>query len=70
VLAVGPIGSRSDTLFLWKTPGGYVWCGCFRGTIVEFLSCVDNTHGDNEHGRAYRAVIHAFKAMGGANAAV
>ncbi|MDY5287631.1 MAG: hypothetical protein SPH11_07760 [Lentihominibacter sp.] len=38
-----------------------VMCGCFFGTIDEFAEQVEKTHGDNEHGRAYKLAIELAK---------
>jgi hypothetical protein len=39
-----------------------VLAGCFWGTLEAFATAVEQTHGDNEYGRYYRAVIGAAKA--------
>ena len=55
-LFIGPIGSARGTLEIWPTKDGIFFKrGCFCGTAQEFLAAVGKTHGDNEHGRAYRA---------------
>ena len=63
VFAVSRIGSRNgQTTFARLDDGSvYVWCGCFRGTLDEFAARVQETHGDNEHGRAYRMAIELAK---------
>jgi hypothetical protein len=35
--------------------------GCFTGTIEEFLSAVEKTHGDNMYGKIYRTAIEMAK---------
>ena len=58
IFQIGPIGSRSDTLIIFHTNKGlYAKAGCFFGTSEEFLAKVQEHHGDNEHGRNYRAAI-------------
>lgn len=58
VLTVGPIGSRSATLTAYVTDAGaYVRTGCFWDTLDAFRAAVTATHGDNKHGREYRAAI-------------
>ena len=59
----GPGGSRQDMLWanirenvLW------LYTGCFAGTAKQFEVAVAATHGDNEHGRYYRAMLAAAKA--------
>lgn len=34
-----------------------VGTGCFWGTIDEFAAAVEKTHGDNEHGKAYKLAM-------------
>ena len=66
-LFIGPIGSANGTLEAWPTEDGlYFRRGCFFGTPAEFLSAVEKTHGDNEHGRAYRAAVEFIKTVKGA----
>ena len=56
IFIIGPIGSRDAyTTFCKSKVGGIiVSCGCFKGSLDEFLKKVSETHGDNEHGKAYR----------------
>jgi hypothetical protein len=35
--------------------------GCFWGTLDEFSTAVDKTHGDNKHGKIYRSWIALVK---------
>ena len=66
-LFIRPIGSANGTLEAWPTEDGlYFRRGCFFGTPAEFLSAVEKTHGDNEHGRAYRAAVEFIKTVKGA----
>jgi len=61
-LTIGPIGSReSFTTFYWTENGISVSCGCFTGKLDEFAAKVDETHGDNRYGKAYKAAIEAVK---------
>ena len=39
----------------------FVTTGCFKGTIDEFEKAVEETHGNNEHGKAYRLAIELAK---------
>ena len=57
ILNVGPIGSRNEftTFFRTKDRKIKVSCGCFLGTIDEFLEKVEQTHGDSKHAIVYRA---------------
>ena len=66
LLMLGPIGSRAGTLYAtWHKDDIHVRAGCFAGTLAEFAAAVEKTHGDNEHGRAYRAAIALIKARAG-----
>ena len=53
------IGSRdSQIIIYWNCYGNsLINCGCFSGTIYDFLKSVENTHGDNEYGVRYRGLI-------------
>lgn len=63
IWSCGPGGSRYDMChFVQHDHGLMVNCGCFWGTLAEFEAAVEKTHGDNEYGRYYRAVIEAAKA--------
>ena len=54
-LTVGPIGSGDKHTTFFKLLGGNVGvkCGCFGGTIEEFLEKVAETHKDTDHAVAY-----------------
>ena len=56
VLCISPIGSRNDITTFFKTKDGNICvkCGCFRGTIDEFLEAVSKKHDENKHAKAYR----------------
>lgn len=62
IFRVSDIGSRMGTTFVYDTDKGiYVQCGCFFGTLGEFAQAVEKTHGDNKHGKAYKAMIELIK---------
>ena len=62
VLIVGPIGSRNGYTTIYHTDKGvFVTCGCFRGTLDEFAKKVEETHGDNNHARDYKALVEFVK---------
>ena len=63
-IIIGPIGSRSDftTFYKNKNENICVRCGCFSGTVDEFLAAVQKTHGDNRFGREYRIAAELAKA--------
>ncbi len=69
ILQIGPVGSRRDYLIMqWgKDPDGTdvdrVQCGCFSGTLAEFEAAVEQTHGNNQHGRDYHAAIAMARTM-------
>lgn len=54
-MVVGPIGSRNDTVTFTRDKGGSIYAkiGCFFGTIADFRAKVRETHGDNNHAKAY-----------------
>jgi len=60
-IQIGPIGSRMDVFQGYVTDKGlYLRAGCFFGTRDEFVAKLDEEHGENEHGREYRAALAAF----------
>ena len=63
VLMVGPIGSRNATTTFFRSNEANIMvaCGCFSGTIDEFLEAVNKTHENNKHGKVYRAAIELAK---------
>lgn len=54
-LAIGPIGSRDDTITFTRNKKGGIFAsvGCFFGTLAEFRAKVSDTHGGNVHAQAY-----------------
>ena len=62
VLWISKIGRRlGTTTFFFFKKGIEVVCGCFLGTIEEFQSKVNATHGDSKHGEVYRHAIEIAK---------
>ena len=62
IFIAGPLGSRSGyTTFFHTDKGIFVRCGCFRGTLEEFVAKVKETHNDNEHARNYLAIVEFVK---------
>ena len=56
--AIGPIGSRNDTLQAWLTDAGvYIKAGCFCDTLDKFAAAVETEHGDSVHGQEYRQAL-------------
>jgi hypothetical protein len=62
-LVIGPIGSRNDYTMFVRTADNniLVSCGCFTGTIDEFIEKVKETHGDSKFAREYRAAVKLAK---------
>lgn len=56
ILCIIPIGSRNDITTFLKTKDNNICvkCGCFIGTIDDFLEAVNETHGKNKHAKAYK----------------
>ena len=55
IISMSNIGSRGGTTYFVKhTACIMVKCGCFWGTMEEFLSAVEKTHGNNRHAIVYR----------------
>jgi hypothetical protein len=52
---------RTTTAFREKDGNIKVSCGCFSGTLPEFEKKVTETHGDNQYGRKYKAIIEVIK---------
>lgn len=64
VLNIGPIGSRGAILtYKRREDFEEVMTGCFRGTLDELAAEVTETHGDNDHGKAYRLAIAFIRQM-------
>ena len=62
IFRISDIGSRMGTTYAYNTDKGiYVQCGCFFGTLDEFAAKVEQTHGDNLHGKVYKAIIEVIK---------
>ena len=60
---ISKIGSRNDTITFARTKELkiIVATGCFEGTIDEFENKVKETHGENEHAKAYFLAIQLAK---------
>lgn len=63
VMTIGAIGSRNDftTFCRGKDKQIMVKCGCFNGTIDEFVEKVKQTHGNNKYALVYRAAVEVAK---------
>ena len=62
-MTISHIGSRfgTTTFFVLKNGKIGVQCGCFYGDIDEFAAKVEQTHGNNQHGKAYKLAIELAK---------
>ena len=62
-LNIYPIGSQDDsvTFYRLKDGGLGVSCGCFTGTLNDFIEAVAEEHGDNQHGKEYMAAVELAK---------
>jgi uncharacterized protein YjbI with pentapeptide repeats len=62
IFIAGPLGSRNGyTTFFHTDKGIFVQCGCFRGTLDEFVAKVKEIHNDKEHARNYLAIVEFVK---------
>ena len=63
ILCIAPIGRRNDVTTFFKSKGNNIGvkCGCFSGTIDDFLDAVEETHGENKHAKAYRLACELAK---------
>ena len=65
LICVGPVGSRSAFLVAHRIPVITVHAGCFKGSLDEFASAVQKTHGTNQHGLDYAEIIGMIREMWG-----
>ena len=62
IFIAGPIGSRNDYSTFFNTEKGiFVQCGCFKGSLDEFIYNVKETHKDNKHARNYLAIAELVR---------
>ena len=63
IITVLDIGSERGCLTIYRDSeiGVRVTMGCFTGSIKEFLTAVESTHGDNMHGKIYKSLIETAK---------
>ncbi len=56
-------GSLDDsvTFYRLKDGGVGVSCGCFTGTLNDFIEAVAEEHGDNQHEKEYMAAVELAK---------
>lgn len=67
IMLIGPGGSRNSYTTIWRHKDGRlrVTTGCFTGTLDELADAAKKTHGDNQHGKYYLAMIEFVKASMG-----
>ena len=53
--------NRNTTMFRTKNGDVYVCCGCFRGSLKEFLEKVKETHGSSIYAKEYFACAEVAK---------
>ena len=60
---IGGVGSRNGTttFFSCKDKLVRVVCGCFFGTLEEFVEKVKKTNGDNKHAKVYMLAVEMAK---------
>ena len=63
IMTISHIGPcfGTTTFFVLKNGKIGVRCGCFYGDIDEFAAKVEQTHGNNQHGKAYKLAIELAK---------
>jgi uncharacterized protein YjbI with pentapeptide repeats len=62
ILTIGPIGSRKAYTTSYKTDKGiFIRCGCFKGSLDEFVTRVKVVHKDNTYERDYLAMAEFIK---------
>ena len=55
------VGSEGGTLIITDCEEGWYFNrGCFRGGKDEFLKAVEDTHGDNKHGKFYKKIVELY----------
>lgn len=64
-MTVGAIGSRNDTTTFFRTKDKqiFVTCGCFLGSIDDFVKAVKETHGGTKHEKTYLLAVELAKAQ-------
>ena len=53
--------NRRTTFFKTKEGNIFVVCGCFKGTLEEFIEKVKETHGDNKFAKEYLSIVEVVK---------
>lgn len=62
ILIVGLIGSRNGYTTIYHTDKGiFIQCGCFQGTLNDFVAKVKKTHNGSKHEKDYLAMVEFAK---------
>jgi|GEM_PF-5499475 len=63
IRTIGNMGGRNATLTIYRRNDNVMMfgTGCFIGDTEAFLAAVEEEHGDNEHGIAYRKTVEWAK---------
>ncbi len=63
IISIAGIGSARRMTTFWVEED-IIWCGCFKGTLAEFVKKVNSTYKKEElHGQSYRSAIIFFKSI-------
>lgn len=62
-ITIKGLGSRyrDTTIFKTRNEDVVVRCGCFYGTLTEFVNEVGITHGDSKYAKEYLALVELAK---------
>jgi hypothetical protein len=61
-MSVQGLGSEDRQTLFYKTEiGVIVQCGCFYGTEKAFKNAIKETHGNNQYGKEYTAMLKVVK---------
>ena len=63
IMLIGPGGNQNSYTTIWRHKDGRlrVTAGCFTGTLDELAAAAKKTHGENQHGKYYLAMIEFVK---------
>jgi hypothetical protein len=52
---------RTTTVYRTKEKSIEIVCGCFKGTLIQFISKVKDTHGETDNAKQYLAIVEVIK---------
>ncbi|PZL70102.1 hypothetical protein CI088_15755, partial [Enterococcus plantarum] len=63
IIWISNIGSENGTLTVTRSKDGglFLTRGCFSGDLSKFENAVEQTHGDSQYGKEYKALIEYIK---------